>query len=61
MLTKMNSIDNEHLSDNLISDNLSEKSDSSFLTISDMMAVGPSVTSFEVPNNVYKKTPIKLE
>lgn len=57
----MNSIDNEHLSDNLISDNLSEKSDSSFLTISDMMAVGPSVTSFEVPNNVYKKTPIKLE
>ena len=57
----MNSIDNEHLSDNVISDNLSEKSDSSFLTISDMMAVGPSVTSFEVPNNVYKKTPIKLE
>ena len=54
---KWKTIDNEHS----ISDDLSQKSDSSFLTISDMMAVGPRVTSFDVPNNVYRKTPIKLE
>ena len=41
---KWKTIDNEHS----ISDNLSQKSDSSFLTISDMMAVGPRVTSFDV-------------
>ena len=32
-----------------------------FLTIKDIIAVGPSVTSLEVPSNVYRNTPIKLE
>ena len=32
-----------------------------FLTIRDIIAVGPSVTSFDVPRRVYKKTPMKLE
>ena len=29
--------------------------------IKDMMAVGPNVTSFDVPKNVYTKHPMKAE